>query len=44
MHNLLQFPVGDLVSMDTWSQLKPVLSDTLMDSDPSLAVRIGPTP
>ncbi|CAI8013098.1 Protein broad-minded [Geodia barretti] len=37
MHHLLQFPIGDLVAMDTWSQLKPVLSGTLMDSDPRLA-------
>ena len=39
MHHLLQFPVGDLVAMETWAQLKPVLSDALMDSDSSLAVR-----
>ena len=44
MHHLLQFPIGDLVAMDTWSQLKPVLSGTLMDSDPRLAVRRGTSP
>ena len=39
MHHLLQFPVGDLVAMDTWAQLKTVLSETVMDSDPRIAVR-----
>ena len=38
MHHLMQFPVADLVAMETWSQLRPVVSDALMDSDPTLAV------
>ena len=38
MNLLLRFPVGDLVAMDTWSQLRPILSDILMDPDPTLAV------
>ena len=38
MHHLLQFPVGDLVAMETWCQLKPVLSEALTDSNTTLSV------
>ena len=38
MHHLLQFPVGDLVAMEIWAQLKPAVSDALMDENSTLAV------
>ena len=40
MHHLLQFPMADLVAMETWPQLRPAFSDTLMDCDAALAVSL----
>ena len=38
MRHLLQFPPGDLVSCENWSNLKDVVGNALMDDHAEIAV------
>ena len=38
MHHLLQFPPGDLVNCDNWTNLKDAVGSALMEEDTQLAV------